>query len=298
MGGAPEYREWAPPAPLARHVACSWAGRLGDDGVPYTERVLPDGCVDLVWDGRHLFVAGPDTGPVPVAHRPRGFFVGLRFRPGAAPAALAVPACDLRDQRIDATAVLGRRAGALAGALAGAGGLRDAALVLERQALRWLRNADPPDPLVEAAVASLRAWAPPRPVSSLADELGIGTRRLHRRCTTAVGYGPKTLDRVLRFRRFLDLAEHRRDLGLGVLAAAAGYTDQPHLTRECQRLAGVTPATLVPAVDGRSSSGLPRAGGRAHTPGQLAGFAAAQSATARAGDRSWPARHASRYGQG
>src|SRR5262249_31447417 len=24
-------------------------------------RIMPDGCLDLVWDGRELFVAGPDT---------------------------------------------------------------------------------------------------------------------------------------------------------------------------------------------------------------------------------------------
>src|SRR5436853_382613 len=46
------YREIAPPAALASHVACLW----WRDGV--ASRVLPDGCADLVWTGVDLVVAG------------------------------------------------------------------------------------------------------------------------------------------------------------------------------------------------------------------------------------------------
>ncbi|GGB64488.1 hypothetical protein GCM10011505_51070 [Tistrella bauzanensis] len=34
-------------------------------------------------------------------------------------------------------------------------------------------------------------------------------------------------------------------LGLADLAAAAGYADQPHMTRDCRRLAGLPPARLL-----------------------------------------------------
>jgi AraC-like DNA-binding protein len=56
---------------------------------------------------------------------------------------------------------------------------------------------------------------------------------------------------VLRFRRFLQLAEASAGVSqtggsvIAGLAAAAGYADQSHLTRECRRLAGATPARLL-----------------------------------------------------
>jgi len=54
---------------------------------------------------------------------------------------------------------------------------------------------------------------------------------------------------VLRFRRFvsrIDAAPDRPDvLDLAAIAAEAGYADQAHLTRECGKLSGLTPAALV-----------------------------------------------------
>jgi AraC-like DNA-binding protein len=52
------------------------------------------------------------------------------------------------------------------------------------------------------------------------------------------------LDRVLRFRRALDLGRSTAASSLGMLAFAAGYADQAHFSRECRRLAGQTPSEL------------------------------------------------------
>ena len=62
--------------------------------------------------------------------------------------------------------------------------------------------------------------------------------------------------RVLRFQRFLTLA--RRGDDLARLAFAAGYADQAHLTRECRRLSGRTPAELVASGAGAAGERLPR----------------------------------------
>jgi AraC-like DNA-binding protein len=89
-------------------------------------------------------------------------------------------------------------------------------------------------------------------------DLGVSERQLRRRFEDAVGYGPKTLARVLRFQRFLALAAGGGDLAR--LALSAGYADQAHLTRECRRLAGRTPVALL-------ASGAPAAGERLHVAG-------------------------------
>jgi AraC-like DNA-binding protein len=56
---------------------------------------------------------------------------------------------------------------------------------------------------------------------------------------------PKTLDRILRFQRFLGLARQSAEPRLADLAFEAGYSDQAHLTREVRRLSGFSPATVL-----------------------------------------------------
>jgi AraC-like DNA-binding protein len=240
VDGPPEYREWAPPAALRGAVACLWSRVVDDEPAG---AVLPDGCADVIWQrGVGAFVAGPDTGPAEVAMAPGTVLVGLRFRPGAGGAALGLPLAEVRDQRVD-LADLGLDAvpADLEPDRAG--------LALTDLAGRWLAEAEP-DPLVQAAVTALHD--PQARVAQLGDELGVSERQLRRRCHHAVGYGPKTLHRVLRFRRFLDaLSRGRPAVGTGdlaQLAAHTGYADQAHLTRECQALAGMTPGQLAAAA--------------------------------------------------
>jgi len=235
-----QYTE-RPPVPALRGVvACTWTRvttpSAEDESVDVD--VVPDACMDIMWrsDGV-LSVAGPDTAPYHVQHKGQAEYVGIRFVPGAAPALLGVAACELRDQRVDLADVWGKSAvESIADDLAAAPG--EAELILQRALVQRLPNAPPPDPLIQALVRKLGGAQ--AAVAAAAEELGLSDRHLRRRCEIAVGYGPKTLVRVLRFQRFRGLAD-RGGASLAQLAIEAGYADQAHLNREYLRLAGTTP---------------------------------------------------------
>jgi hypothetical protein len=220
------YREFAPPPDLADHVACVWTS-VSRGGV-----IFPDGCVDIVWRESALVVAGPATGPVP-SDLPVGVPVfGVRFRLGLAGAALGLPAGEFQDGTVPIADLWGPDADERVAA----GGVGELVQVVRER----LAGA-PVDRL--ARVAALAMARPGARVDGLA--LGLSERQLRRRFVDAVGYGPKTLARILRFQRFLALAGSGEDLAR--LALAAGYADQAHLTRETRRLAGRTPLELVTA---------------------------------------------------
>ncbi|HKT02169.1 MAG TPA: helix-turn-helix domain-containing protein, partial [Rugosimonospora sp.] len=80
-------------------------------------------------------------------------------------------------------------------------------------------------------------------VAAAASTVGWAPRRLHRWCEDAFGYGPKTLARILRLHRALDLAHAGEAPAL--VAAVAGYADQAHLSREVKALSGVTLGALL-----------------------------------------------------
>src|SRR5436190_5328598 len=227
------YRELPPPPPIAAHVMCLWTR----DG-PAADRVLPDGCADIVWTGEQLLVAGPATRAVVPQVPVDATKLGIRFRTGAAAQALGLPAAELREESIALEEIWGARGRELSERAA------DAPSTQERLRLLSSTVADvpAPDPLVRAAVREL---ADPRArVAELCRSLFISERQLRRRIEQAVGYSPRTLARVLRLQRFLRLAERDGD-DLARLAAEAGYADQSHLTRECSELCGVPAGALL-----------------------------------------------------
>jgi len=234
------YRERPPHPALAQVLTCTWSG-AARDGM----RILPDGCIDIVWIGDSaLTVAGPDTKPV-VAEMPDGTLtVGVRFRPGRAPGFLGVGAAELTDRSATLEELWGRAAAFLAERLGAAPSIEAKEALLEEALLGRLHVAKPPDDNIEAAVEAIAATPSTVRVGALSAEVGLSERHLRRRFERAVGYGPKTLGRVLRFRRFLSLAEDH-GVPLARAAAEAGYADQPHLTRECSDLAGLPPAELL-----------------------------------------------------
>ena len=205
------YRELQTTNPF---VACLWT----HEGPAGARRILPDACVDIVWTGTRLIVAGPAT---QAATATTGSALGVRFRVGAAGAALGIPASELLDLSVPIADIWGPEIEETVGS--------DPTLTVLARAV-GARLHGTPDRLVRAAATGAQP--------------DIGSRQLRRRFADAVGYGPKTLQRILRFQRFLGLAETQTP-DLARVALEAGYADQAHLTRECRRLSGLPPAALL-----------------------------------------------------
>jgi AraC-like DNA-binding protein len=229
---ASQYSERLVSSALA---CCTWEQRTTGSTV---QRVVPDACVDLIWSGERLTIAGPDTRAHLVSLAPHTRMVGVRLRPGAAGAVLGLPASEVCDAYPDAADVLGHdQAEALLGALSMLGAGDDPHAVLLSAVESRLPSGL--DPLVRAAVAALDR--PQVRVVAVAAELGLSTRQLQRRIGYAVGYGPKMLARVLRFRRLQALPA----APLVSLALEAGYADQAHMTAEVTDLAGIPPVRFL-----------------------------------------------------
>lgn len=233
------YVERAPVAALAGRVRAVWQMRVPDDA-SHTQRVLPDGCADVLWWGGKLSVAGPDTAYRMVDLVPGTTITAIRFRTGAAGVLFGdVPVSEARDDQPPLAGLWGDGAAReLTERLADAASPAD---VLETAVAARLSQVDDVDPVVVRAVSLFDSPAPPS-VSGVADRFGLSERQFRRRFVHAVGYGPSTLVGVLRLERAMRLfgtSERTADV-----AAVAGYADQPHMTRELRKLAGVTPGRL------------------------------------------------------
>lgn len=198
---------------------------------PSRSAILPDGCMDLIWHDGELIIAGPDreafVGGIGLPGG--GSYVGLRFPPGTGPAVFGVPAAELVGQRVPLADVWSAAQSRQISDSAAAGAI---GMALEKVALTRLESARP-DPVAARVVESLDAG---RGVREIAADLNLSERQLHRRCLAAFGYGAKTLGRIRRMQRALAMPA---SVPAAAVAAAVGYADQAHLTREVRALTGV-----------------------------------------------------------
>ena len=239
-----DYREFRPPAALAEYLLCFWTQTICSR-VGFTQRVLPDCCVDILLMNGVPIVVGPWTEPFAASLPPGTHILAARCHPGFASSLLGVPASDLLNQSVPLCDVWGSAGTAGLARSVEETTLRARMSAMEAALLARVANARPVDNATKAAIQWM-ARHPHGRVEQLSQWLGLSCRQIQRRFTAAVGYGPKLFQSVLRFQRLLYLASDGGVQGsLAQFALEAGYADQAHMTREVQRFSGKPPSMLL-----------------------------------------------------
>jgi AraC-like DNA-binding protein len=253
--GRPHYAELPPSPALAPWIECWWTLHAAGPS-PVPNRVLPDGCTDIILG------LGDEPGPVAIGtmrsaavyplSAPVDYF-GVRFRPGCGLPFLGVPLSELTDARVRLDDLWGREAARLVDVPTDAR-LARMERVLSERLHRWLRDRRNDEPLAYRAVALMRQSRGGASIRDVASALGVGERRLERAFDRGVGVAPKVFARVLRLRRAVRRIEAATGAGTPLvwtaLAFDAGYADQAHLIREFRALAGVTPLEYATEHEG------------------------------------------------
>lgn len=227
-----------PPASLQPFVSQVW---LGLDNREASYDVVPDGCVDVV-----LHVAGSETRlwaygtstqlrEEPIAP---GHYLGIRFRPGMARHFLDVPATDLTDRKEALSAEFALDTRRFVDSIDYAGVFA----CVDRLLLDHVARVQPRLSRIDAAVRTIEAGNPSMSIESLASEYGKGRRQFERDFLRAVGIPAKQYAVIARFHRAAQRLSHRRPGELAAIAADSGYSDQSHMVRDFQRLAGAAPS--------------------------------------------------------
>jgi len=236
----PEYREYPASAALAPWVVCYWTrAAFATAGEPLIQRVLPDGCADVIFDLQAAALAvGTMTTTLVLREQLAPELLGVRFRPGRAYPFFRMPLAELTDQRADLLDVWGRDAAAIAERIAVQPTTEQRIAVIETELLRRLGDSDP---RVDAAVSWIVRSGGRVSIERIASEIGISRQHLSRCFAQHVGVTPKTFARVMRFESLVREARQSGARDWAALAIDFGYFDQAHLIADFRELAGITP---------------------------------------------------------
>lgn len=251
------YSEIRPTPPLRRFVECFWTLQ-GDGSVDTpTERILPDGCVELIlnFGDRFLqhfggerkiqprnFLVGQMTGPILISPCGTVELLGIRFQPGGTRPFLDVPAHEVTDRVVDLGGLSSKLEHGLLRACADAPVLSDKVAAADAFLVARLMEQDYDSQLLALAarIIDCRGLVS---VDQLASDAGVSSRQLERRFQREVGIGPKLLARIVRFQQVFRAVEQCNAAWADV-AVECGYYDQAHLIRDFNQFAQQTPAVL------------------------------------------------------
>ncbi|HMV50418.1 MAG TPA: AraC family transcriptional regulator [Blastocatellia bacterium] len=260
------YQEFSVAPPLTCYVECIWSlesdaelNGLNASAPVVPERLLPDGCIELILNfgarfQEHTetghcelqprrFVVGQMTHPVLVSPTGAVQLLGIRFAPGGPLPFFSCPPEELTNRIVsleDAAAALDRE---LSQHPYDARGLPEKIRRIQSVLLNRLRACQEQGASLQRAIAQIVHSGGQTSVDALANDLGLSGRQLERRFLREVGLGPKLLCRILRFQQVFRAVE-RADGKWAQVAADCGYYDQAHLIRDFRQFAGQTPAAL------------------------------------------------------
>jgi AraC-like DNA-binding protein len=214
------------------------------------ERVLPTGAADVVFavdcDGHaRSSIAGPRTTFLDLPTAQPFSAIGIHFKPGGAAPFFAVPISELENQHVTLDVLWGNFAATTADRLWSAVAADDRFTVLEDVLQSRMHQPPPQHAAVQHAVTLFERSRGARSVDSVAEELGISSRRLLEVFRAEVGLAPKAFSQVRRFAAMLAHIDREAEIDWSDVALSCGYFDQAHFNHDFRRFSGVNPSTYL-----------------------------------------------------
>lgn len=190
-------------------------------------------------------LAGLHARPALIRHDGHQHGVQLSITPAGAAALFGVPAGVLSHQVVHLDAVVPDVADELVERLSQARSWRARWSVLDAVLLARLSPDGAMAPELAHAWSALVRGHGAIGIGELADSVGWSRPHLSRRFTTAFGMSPKVMSRVVRFERAQRMLRLPTRPSLASVAAACGYADQAHMTRDFHKFAGSPPTAWM-----------------------------------------------------
>jgi AraC-like DNA-binding protein len=242
---------------LQPFVKCYWSLDAPSASVPERQRIVPDGCMEMIFHYGDLYQQYPPEG---IAHlQPRSFVFGqitvpleiaptgitgiiaARFQPDGFFPFSAMPLASMNDRAVALTELFGIEGGLLEEKVMQARNNAERIQLIESFLCRKLQTEDSINRVAHSAVQALLDSCGQNTIHELAAQLQVNRRQLERKFSTATGMSPKQYSKLLRLQNAFKLIGQGTFQHLTELALEAGYYDQAHFIKDFREFTGVSP---------------------------------------------------------
>lgn len=235
-------QDWTLARPLLRRVMALASMILVIDFEPPVRKMVT-GAGPPLWAPANL-VRGPSNRATLVEQVGREYGMMVQLTPPGAHALFGLPLHEVTDRNLDLDDLLGTDARRLVGQLAEAPDWSTRFRLLDGYLLRRIDAGPELAAPVGWAWRRLTRLSGDVRIGTLAEEVGWSRQHLNARFHEELGLPPKAVARIARLQKTLSLMNGAGRMSWADAAAACGFTDQSHLSRDFRLLTGCTPTEL------------------------------------------------------
>ncbi len=251
------YTEYSPPAALAALVETYWV-LDGEAESLFSHRVMPDGCVDIIFDflgenynrGRYAGIpelVGTMTSYFDLDYTSNVMLkIGIRFNPVAITAFTKVPVNELTNNIMLLSMIESLFDESFHERMNELVTIPDRLAHISNYLISLLPRLLAPEERIVHAVNIIRNTGGQITVARLSDEICLCSRQFERRFKQSVGISPKAFIKVERFRQAQRYLKSHSGESMYSAALNCGYYDDSHLFKEFKLLGGILPTDIIP----------------------------------------------------
>ena len=254
------YQVYTPTSELQPFIKCFWSLEDERQDEPVKQRVLPDGCMEMIFhyedlyqqyfeDGSSIiqpksFVFGQITKYIEIAPTGISGILSARFLPDGISPFLNIPLTSFENKAVPITEIFGEDGKNLEEHVINASDNYERIKLIETFLLSKLTEQKTIDVITKSCIDLIFLSQGQIGSAELADKMKINRRNMERKFISAIGISPKQLARVARLQATLKMLEQKNVASLTEIAYENGYYDQAHFIKDFREFTGMSPKSF------------------------------------------------------
>lgn len=252
-----DYKTLVPQPSLKAFVKCYWTLDAPKEVEPERQRIVPDGCMEMIFhhgdlyrqylaDGSSIlqprcFVFGQISKYLEIAPTGTTGIFAVRFYPGGFSPFATLPLTELENRAVALELLFNGEGVQLGKSILDASNLQERVEIIEEFLLKNLHSATVKDRVVRSSVELIMHLNGQVSSNELSGHQNLSTRQFERKFGAAIGLSPKQLSKIVRLQTTLKMLADRQFSSLTAVAYEGDYYDQAHFIKDFKEFTGMTP---------------------------------------------------------
>ncbi|SKB27455.1 helix-turn-helix transcriptional regulator [Daejeonella lutea] len=252
-----DYKTFPPGIVLASIIKCYWTLRGPRKLLPQKQRIVPDGCMEMIFhlgdsyvqylkDGSKMiqpkaFVFGQITSPLDIEPTGATNIFAVRFHPDGFTPLAGISIKNMDNRAVPLTELFENDGREVGQAISTAETIPEKIGIIEAFFLSRLSIPETIDRTVKNTVQEIINLKGQGSVEDLSVKMSVNRRQLERKFAVVVGLSPKQLLKIIRLQTALKLLQRSDSNSLTVIAHESEYYDQAHFIKDFKEFTGLSP---------------------------------------------------------